>query len=204
MSENSTQSFVKGRELNPLVKIEHNKDFIVALVDNGLDGMQVRKILADRHLSARNIRIIQHDKNDLEYARRWAANLLQSKWLLPEEKDDVRKIRARLDEWHERTEHLDKNVWEDLCKGGGIDPKLTMNYRIGKVICDLFNLIYEYIPGAVDDKGDLLFTQRNIHSLIAELLNNKKAEGGRHYEFLPVFTERKVKELYDNYFQKKS
>ncbi|MFH1799215.1 MAG: hypothetical protein ABH891_00010 [Candidatus Omnitrophota bacterium] len=204
MSSAGEQSYVR-RELDPLAKITHNKNFVTALVANGLDGMKVRKILADRHLSTENqVFTMQPAKRNLSYARRWLANLYKNDWLLPEEKREIEKIRGRLDGWHERMKGAGRRAWESMCKNDGIDPSLTANYRIGKVIYDLHRLIDEFIPRAADDKSDRCYPQRKAHELIAELLNNKKAKSPEHFGWLPTFTEKTVKRYYDNYFQNKS
>jgi len=207
--------FVKGPDPNPLSVMVQNRDFADYLMKRGIDWGALRKVLRSGLLKIPNHKVFAPSNiKALDYAIRNLTALSRNPWIVGDNSEEIREIKERID-----AIRSDLKIKQDLfpkqkkgkCRGNvlgkkfvknemshyGISPNLTTaNYRIGRAIAELLDVIERVLPPP-DSRP---WTQRHECSLIAEILNNAMRV---RPHWLPIFTEHTVKELYDNYLQKK-
>lgn len=185
MRRSKIKDFVSRPDPNlcdPLTAVKHSKDFVRYLQDRGLKGETIRQIF-DKYYDAE----IQYREENIE----------DDIWATPENYEKIMQITDVLDKLSTILPKKDFDKICDILIPYEIDrlyakqrEVLAITYRemIGRQVYFIAEHIKSFIP-----KGSK--KQKEIYSLIAEMFTALYKSD--------IYTERKIKELWDDVFHRK-
>lgn len=185
---------------DPLEAIARNKDITQHLRANGIDFVELRRMLHDPHGITRsiNVTLLEEEKRQRKEADKAVRNLtalITNKQTTKKEKDFLRKMRARLQKEGMSGVTVIKCVTEDMSGYSPgyerIQPRKvtakTEKQEIGLRVVEMYNYINKFIT------NNHRFLQNDVYDLIAELIELRQDD--------QKFTQEQIKNFHTNNFK---